>query len=53
MRRIPHARLQVLERCGHLPMLEQPGAFNGAVGEFLRVALAAPRRRRGRVAGVV
>ncbi|HJW70350.1 MAG TPA: alpha/beta fold hydrolase [Candidatus Binatia bacterium] len=53
MRRIPHARLQVLERCGHLPMLEQPGAFNGAVGEFLRVALAAPRPTRGRVAKVV
>ena len=52
LRRIPHARLQVLERCGHLPMLEQPGAFNTVVGDFLRAALAAPRARRGRVAGV-
>ncbi|MCW5890132.1 MAG: alpha/beta fold hydrolase [bacterium] len=25
--RIPHATLHVLERCGHLPMLEQPAAF--------------------------
>lgn len=52
LRRIPHARLQVLERCGHLPMLEQPGAFNTVVAEFLRAALAAPRGRRGRLAGV-
>lgn len=52
LRRIPHARLQVLERCGHLPMLEQPGAFNTAVAEFLRAALAAPRGRHGRLAGV-
>jgi pimeloyl-ACP methyl ester carboxylesterase len=52
LRRIPHARLQVLERCGHLPMLEQPGAFNTVVGEFLRAALAAPRARPGRLAGV-
>jgi pimeloyl-ACP methyl ester carboxylesterase len=52
LRRIPHARLQVLERCGHLPMLEQPGAFDGVVTEFLRAALAAPRARSGGVAGV-
>ena len=52
LRRIPHARLQVLERCGHLPMLEQPGAFNTVVAEFLRAALAAPRGRHGRLAGV-
>jgi pimeloyl-ACP methyl ester carboxylesterase len=52
LRRIPHARLQVLERCGHLPMLEQPGAFNRVVTEFLRTASAAPRHRSRRVAGV-
>ena len=52
LRRIPHARLQVLERCGHLPMLEQPGAFNTVVREFLRAALAAPRARPGRLAGI-
>ena len=43
LRGIPHARLQALDGCGHLPMLEQPGAFNRVVAEFLRTALAAPR----------
>jgi len=52
LRRIPHARLHVLERCGHLPMLEQPRAFNAVVAEFLRTALAAPRPRPRRVMGV-
>ncbi|HKA29363.1 MAG TPA: alpha/beta fold hydrolase [Candidatus Binatia bacterium] len=52
LRRIPHARLHVLERCGHLPMLEQPGAFNRVVAEFLRTASAAPRHRPRHVAGV-
>ncbi len=42
LRRLPHARLHVIERCGHLPMLEQPAAFNRAVAGFLREALAAP-----------
>jgi pimeloyl-ACP methyl ester carboxylesterase len=49
LRRIPHARLHVLDRCGHLPMLEQPAAFNDVVEEFLRVVSAAP----GALAGVV
>jgi len=52
LRRIPHARLHVLERCGHLPMLEQPAAFNRVVAEFLRTASAAPRHRPRRAAGV-
>jgi pimeloyl-ACP methyl ester carboxylesterase len=52
LRRIPHARLHVLEQCGHLPMLEQPRAFNTVVAEFLRAALAAPRPRPRRIAGV-
>jgi pimeloyl-ACP methyl ester carboxylesterase len=43
LRKIPHARLHALDRCGHLPMLEQPAAFNQIVAEFLRAALAAPR----------
>src|SRR5215813_2622799 len=43
LRHVPHARLHVLDSCGHLPMLEQPAAFNDVVAEFLRVALAAPR----------
>jgi pimeloyl-ACP methyl ester carboxylesterase len=39
--RIPGARLVVLDPCGHLPMLEQPAAFNQAVGEFLDAAAPA------------
>jgi pimeloyl-ACP methyl ester carboxylesterase len=40
---VPHARLVTLERCGHLPMLEQPRRFNEALTEFLRQVDAAPR----------
>jgi pimeloyl-ACP methyl ester carboxylesterase len=43
LRKIPHARLHELDRCGHLPMLEQPGASNQVVADFLRAVLAAPR----------
>lgn len=32
---IPGARLVLLESAGHLSNLEQPGAFNAALGEFL------------------
>ena len=32
---IPHAELAVIERAGHLPNLEQPAAFNEALGAFL------------------
>ena len=42
MRAVPHARLAVLDRCGHLPMLEQPEQFNRAVADFLRSVEAAP-----------
>ena len=42
MRAVPHARLAVLDRCGHLPMLEQSEAFNRAVAEVLRAVEAAP-----------
>jgi 3-oxoadipate enol-lactonase len=34
--RIPHARLVVLEGCGHLSNLEQPERFNEVLLEFLR-----------------
>lgn len=34
-RALPHARLSVLERCGHLPPIEQPDRFAGLVLEFL------------------
>ncbi len=43
LREIPHARLAVIERCGHVPMLEQPEEFNRIVSDFLRVVEAAPR----------
>lgn len=33
---IPHARLRVIERCGHVSMLEHPGEFNRHLDEFLR-----------------
>jgi pimeloyl-ACP methyl ester carboxylesterase len=34
-RALPHARLAVLERCGHLPPIEQPEAFADLVLDFL------------------
>ena len=36
-RRIPHARLAVIERAGHLSNLERPDEFNRIVLEFLRL----------------
>lgn len=35
VRAIPGARAHVLDRCGHLPEMEQPEAFVSAVREFL------------------
>jgi pimeloyl-ACP methyl ester carboxylesterase len=35
LRAIPHARLRVIEQCGHIAMLEQPAEFIGHVSEFL------------------
>jgi pimeloyl-ACP methyl ester carboxylesterase len=51
LREVPHARLAVLERCGHLPMLEQPEPFNRAVADFLRAVEAAPLPRARRASG--
>jgi pimeloyl-ACP methyl ester carboxylesterase len=34
-RRIPHSRLEVFERTGHLPQLERPLRFNALLDEFL------------------
>jgi pimeloyl-ACP methyl ester carboxylesterase len=42
LRDVDHARLVVLERCGHLPMLERPDEFNQRLAEFLREVDAAP-----------
>jgi pimeloyl-ACP methyl ester carboxylesterase len=35
VRAIPHARLRIIERCGHVSMLEQPTEFNRHLAEFL------------------
>jgi pimeloyl-ACP methyl ester carboxylesterase len=53
LRDVPHARLAVLDRCGHLPMLERPGEFNHRLADFLREVEAAPlpsARRAGSIA---
>jgi pimeloyl-ACP methyl ester carboxylesterase len=34
-RRLPNARLEVFEKCGHLPPFERPDAFARLVTEFL------------------
>jgi pimeloyl-ACP methyl ester carboxylesterase len=34
-RLIPHARLEIFARCGHLPMAERPERFNRLLEEFL------------------
>ena len=34
-RRMPNSRLAIFEKCGHLPYLEHPEAFNTAVAGFL------------------
>lgn len=34
-RRIPHSRLEIFERTGHVPQLERPARFNRLLDEFL------------------
>ena len=34
-RRIPHSRLEIFERTGHVPQLERPLRFNAVLDEFL------------------
>ena len=34
-RAIPHARLAVIEQCGHLPEMEKPAEFTQLVESFL------------------
>ena len=36
VKRMPRARLVTFEKCGHLPYLEYPEAYNDAVREFLK-----------------
>jgi hypothetical protein len=44
----PKARLKVLERCGHLPMVEKPEAFHRLLYGFLvGVEEKLPDRRAG------
>lgn len=50
---LPHARLTVIEQCGHVPMLERPEAFVEAVEAFLPAADAAPRMLPTAAAGGV
>ena len=50
-RAVPQARLAVLERCGHLPMLEHPEQFNHLVTDFLRSVETAPMLRTRRASG--
>lgn len=51
VRALPQARLEVLPRCGHLPMLEQADEFNRVLGEFLHALEAAPPEARGAKGG--
>ncbi len=34
-RRIPHSRLEIFERTGHVPQMERPARFNALLDEFL------------------
>lgn len=44
---IPHATLHVLERCGHLPMLEQPAAFVRLLDAYLATLAAHASHEHG------
>lgn len=47
VRAIPHARLRVVDRCGHIAMLEQPAEFNRHLAEFLGSLDAVAQARAG------
>src|SRR5262245_47837150 len=47
VRAIPHARLRMIDRCGHIAMLEQPGEFNRHLAEFLGSLDAVAQARAG------
>jgi 3-oxoadipate enol-lactonase len=52
LRDVRHARLAVLDRCGHLPMLERPQEFNRLVADFLRTVEGHPLPGARRASGV-
>ena len=33
--KIPHARVHILDECGHAPQIEKPEAFNALVADFM------------------
>jgi pimeloyl-ACP methyl ester carboxylesterase len=48
--RIPHARSEILDGCGHFPMIERPARLAEIIEDFIDHALpAAPESRPGRV----
>lgn len=47
---LPKAELHILDRCGHMSMLERHEEFNSLVTDFLKDTLGAPSRARGRTA---
>lgn len=48
---LPQAKLVLLDRCGHVPMLERPDAFHGALAEFLQTVALAPDAARAAAGG--
>jgi len=48
VKRLPHGQLEVLPKCGHMSMIEDPDAVTHCVTEFLQKASAASRRRVSR-----
>lgn len=44
--RLPRGRLEIIPECGHLPHIECPGDFVGAVGRFLKENHTADRSER-------
>ncbi|MGH7714361.1 MAG: alpha/beta fold hydrolase, partial [Vulcanimicrobiaceae bacterium] len=41
VKRMPNARLETFEHCGHMPMIEHPGEYNEALRAFLLGRVAA------------
>lgn len=39
-RRIPHSRLEIFERTGHVPQMERPARFNRVLEEFLAAPIS-------------